>query len=52
MEEYKSLVQKFEDDYEGTWGDFANDKIDWFSSYDTVLDESNAPFVSWLLFVI
>jgi acetyl-CoA synthetase len=47
MDEYKQLVKKFEDDYEGTWGDFANEKIDWFSKYDSVLDESNAPFYKW-----
>ena len=47
MEEYKALVADFEEDYEGTWAQCANDKIDWFKPFDTVLDESNAPFYKW-----
>ena len=47
MEEYRDLVKKFENDYEGTWASFANTKIDWFKKYDKVLDESNAPFYKW-----
>lgn len=47
MDEYRDLVSKFNDDYEGTWAQFADEKIDWFKKYDTVLDESNAPFYKW-----
>ncbi|MBL6969926.1 MAG: AMP-binding protein, partial [Campylobacterales bacterium] len=47
MEDYKKLVDKFDNDYEGTWASFADEKIDWFKKYDTVLDESNAPFYKW-----
>jgi acetyl-CoA synthetase len=47
MDDYKSLVEKFDNDYEGTWASFANEKIDWFKKYDTILDESNAPFYKW-----
>ena len=47
MEAYHSLVKEFENDYEGTWAKFANEKIDWFKPYDTILDESNAPFYKW-----
>ena len=47
MEEYRDLVKKFENDYEGTWASFADEKIDWFKKYDKVLDESNAPFYKW-----
>ena len=47
MEEYKKLVDKFYKDYEGTWSTFAKEKIDWFEPFDTVLDESNAPFYRW-----
>ena len=47
MCEYKELVEKFENDYEGTWSDFAKQKIDWFEPFDTVLNESNAPFYKW-----
>ncbi|MEA3553682.1 MAG: acetate--CoA ligase [Campylobacterota bacterium] len=47
MCEYHDLVAEFDADYEGTWGKFANEKIDWFKPFDTVLDESKAPFVKW-----
>ena len=47
MCEYKDLVEDFKNDYEGTWAKFADEKIDWFKKYDTVLDESNAPFYKW-----
>jgi acetyl-CoA synthetase len=47
MDEYHALVKKATDDYEGFWADYANEKIDWFKPFDTVLDESNAPFVKW-----
>jgi acetyl-CoA synthetase len=47
MCEYNELVEKFENDYEGTWAEYADDKIDWFESYDSVLDSSNAPFYKW-----
>ncbi len=47
MQSYKRLVEEFKDDYEGTWAKFAREKIDWFKPFDTVLDESNAPFYKW-----
>jgi len=47
MCEYKELVEEFNKDYEGTWAKFAKEKIDWFEPFDTVLDESNAPFYKW-----
>jgi acetyl-CoA synthetase len=47
MEAYHSLVKEFETNYEETWAKFANEKIDWFKPYDTILDKSNAPFYKW-----
>ncbi len=47
MCEYKELVEEFENDYEGTWASFANEKLDWFEPFDTVLDETDAPFYKW-----
>ncbi|CAA6799210.1 MAG: Acetyl-coenzyme A synthetase (EC [uncultured Sulfurovum sp.] len=47
METYRTLVNEFDKDYEGTWAKFADEKIDWFKSYDNVLDESDAPFYKW-----
>lgn len=47
MSEYYDLVKKFNDDYEGTWANFAKDKISWFKPFKTVLDSSNKPFYKW-----
>jgi acetyl-CoA synthetase len=47
MDEYHALMDEFKKDYEGTWAKFADEKIDWFKKYDTILDESNAPFYKW-----
>jgi len=49
MDEYHALMNKANEDYEGFWGDYANEKIDWFSPYKQVLDESNAPFYKWFV---
>ncbi len=49
MDEYYALVKKADDDYEGFWGDYANEKIDWISPYTKVLDESDAPFYKWFV---
>ncbi|WP_024953629.1 acetate--CoA ligase [Sulfurospirillum arcachonense] len=47
MCEYKELRMQAEEDFEGYWDRLAKEKIDWFKPYDTVLDESNAPFYKW-----
>ena len=47
MYAYNDLVAKFDNDYEGTWSQFAKEKIDWFEPYDSVLDSSNEPFYKW-----
>jgi acetyl-CoA synthetase len=47
MQEYKKLVDKFNKNYEQTWAEFADQKIDWLSKYDTILDDSDAPFHKW-----
>ena len=47
MEAYWELQNKAITDYEGFWKDFADEKIDWIEPYDTVLDESDAPFYKW-----
>ena len=49
MCEYKDLVDEFKNDYKGTWGKFANEKIDWFKPFNQILDESNAPFYKWFI---
>ena len=47
MDEYNALVQKATENYEGFWGDYAKEKIDWIEPFTNVLDESQAPFVKW-----
>jgi len=47
MDAYWKLQNKAISDYEGFWKEFADEKIDWLSPYDKVLDESNAPFYEW-----
>jgi acetyl-CoA synthetase len=47
MGEYHALMNKAKEDYEGFWGDYAKEKIDWFKPFDTVLNESEAPFYKW-----
>ncbi len=47
MDEYNALMNKAKDNYEGFWGDYAKEKLDWVEPFESVLDESNAPFVKW-----
>ena len=47
MDEYRALQEEATNDYEGFWGRFAEEKIDWIKPFDKVLDESNFPFVKW-----
>ncbi len=47
MDEYYALMAKANDDYEGFWGDYAREKIDWFKPFDRVLNEDDAPFYKW-----
>ena len=42
MCEYNELVEAANEDYEGFWGSYAKEKIDWFEPFTNVLDESNA----------
>ncbi|MDD4855445.1 MAG: acetate--CoA ligase [Sulfuricurvum sp.] len=49
MCEYNDLQTWANEDYEGFWAHFANEKIDWFSPYTQVLDESSAPFYKWFV---
>ncbi len=47
MCEYEDLMEWAKEDYEGYWDHWAKEKIDWFSPYENVLDESEAPFYKW-----
>ncbi len=47
MCEYETLQAWATEDYEGFWGHFAKEKITWQTPFDTVMDESDFPFVKW-----
>ncbi len=47
MDAYNALMDKAKENYEGFWGDYAKEKLDWIKPFTNVLDESNAPFVKW-----
>jgi len=47
MDEYKVLQDRATNDYEGFWGDYAKEKLDWIEPFTNVMDESNFPFVKW-----
>ncbi|MFA7069895.1 MAG: acetate--CoA ligase [Sulfurimonas sp.] len=49
MCEYWELQEKANEDYEGFWGDYAKEKLEWMEPFHTVLDESKYPFVKWFL---
>ena len=47
MDEYHALQNKAIENYEGFWGDYAKEKLDWIEPFTNTLDESNFPFVRW-----
>jgi len=47
MDEYRALQNEATNDYEGFWGRFAEEKLDWIEPFTNTLDESNFPFVKW-----
>jgi len=44
---YKALQQQFENDFEGSWRELALSRLKWFKLFNTVLDDSQAPFYHW-----
>ena len=47
MEGYNALCEKANQDYEGFWGELAQEMITWKKPFTQVLDESRAPFYKW-----
>ncbi|MDD2652860.1 MAG: acetate--CoA ligase [Sulfurimonas sp.] len=47
MCEYQELQDFATNDYEGFWGSYAKEKLEWMVPFTNVLDESNYPFVKW-----
>jgi acetyl-CoA synthetase len=47
MEAYRALCAEAEADYEGFWARLAREHVVWQQPFETVLDQSNAPFYKW-----
>ncbi len=47
MCEYQELQDYATRDYEGFWGSYAKEKLEWMEPFTNVMDESNFPFVKW-----
>ena len=54
LEEYQTRYQRSIDDPEGFWAEMAEENLDWFQKWDTVLQEDwasigqeEAPYVKW-----
>jgi len=47
MAAYEALCKEAEQDYTGYWGRLAREHVVWKEPFNTVLDESNAPFYKW-----
>ena len=47
MCEYQALQDYAMEDYEGFWGSYAKEKLEWIEPFTKTLDESNFPVVKW-----
>ncbi|HUH42200.1 MAG TPA: AMP-binding protein, partial [Sulfurimonas sp.] len=47
MCEYQELQDYATEDYEGFWGSYAKEKLEWVEPFTKVVDESKFPFVKW-----
>jgi len=47
LADYASLCARFEADFEGAWGELANEHLAWHRPFSRVLDEGRAPFYRW-----
>ena len=47
MCEYNELQEKAIENYEGFWGDYAKEKLDWIEPFTKTMDETDFPFVKW-----
>jgi acetyl-CoA synthetase len=49
MKQYEELYAQAQGDPEGFWGQLADQELDWFKKWSTVLDWSDAPFAKWFV---
>jgi acetyl-CoA synthetase len=49
IKQYEELYEQAQADPEAFWGKLAEQELDWFEKWSTVLDWSNAPFAKWFV---
>ncbi|WP_423709904.1 acetate--CoA ligase [Undibacterium sp. WLX3042] len=47
MDAYHAMCKEAETDYEGFWAKLARENLHWHKPFETVLDETDAPFYKW-----
>jgi len=47
LADWQAQCAKFEQDFEGTWGDLAKQHLTWQKPFSTVLNSDNPPFYRW-----
>jgi acetyl-CoA synthetase len=47
MDEYRALRERADKDPEGFWADMAVENLEWFTTWDRVLNWDNPPFAKW-----
>jgi acetyl-CoA synthetase len=48
LKDWDALAEKARNDMQGFWADEANE-LEWFQTWDQVLDDSNKPFFKWFV---
>jgi acetyl-CoA synthetase len=48
LKDWDALAEKARNDMQGFWADEANE-LEWFQTWDKVLDDSNKPFFKWFV---
>ena len=47
MKSYDALVNKFKNDYQGTWSELAKELLIWNKPFTKILNDEDAPFYKW-----
>ena len=47
LEQYKDICKKAEENYEGFWGDLANELLLWDKPFTKLLNQESPPFFKW-----
>ena len=47
MDNYKSILKKFKNDYQGAWSELAKELLIWNKPFTKTLNDENPPFYKW-----